>query len=114
MKPILALILSLLISSSVSGNADTDAKINQLIIRLEVSGCSFTRNGSTYNSLKAADHLRLKYRNGKKWVNSAEQFIDRLATKSSWSGKPYTVNCGKGETPSGPWLHAQLVALRTP
>ena len=46
-----------------------------------------------------AEHLELKYSRGKRYADSAEAFIDRLARKrkSSWSGEPYQLICD-GET----------------
>ena len=73
--------------------ASQTREINYLLEFVASSGCTFIRNGDDHDSAEAADHLRLKYSRGKRYVNSAEQFIDRLATASSWSGDPYTVTC---------------------
>ena len=62
-----------------------------------------------------AEHLELKYSRGKRYADSAEAFIDRLARtrKSSWSGEPYQLSC-EGETqPAGDWLTMRLEALRS-
>jgi len=76
------------------------------------SGCTFIRNGSDNHPEAAADHLRLKYRRGKRYVSSAEQFIDRLASESSWTGKKYTINCEGKVSESGVWLHQALAEHR--
>lgn len=44
--------------------------------------------------------------------NSAEDFIERAATQSSFSGRPYLVNCGGNERPSADWLKEELHLLR--
>ena len=98
----------LLLVAGTSAAEDYDAEVQYLLGYVERSGCTFERNGSEHDAAGAADHLRLKYRRGGKYVNSAEQFIDRLATGSSWTGKPYTVTCDGVTQPSGEWLHAAL------
>jgi hypothetical protein len=93
--------------------AAPETEIGQLLEFVAQSGCSFERNGSSHDSVDAADHLRLKYRRGKRYVASAEQFIDRLATESSWTGKPYMVRCEGQEQPSGAWLYQALERQRS-
>lgn len=90
----------------------TEQEVEYLLDFVSTSGCTFTRNGSDHDSAGAADHLRLKYSNGKRYVNNADQFIDRLATKSSWTGKKYTVTCDGQTQPSGEWLHQALDGYR--
>jgi len=105
------LILTLGMCLSVSaahGDDTTDREVQYLLDFVATSGCAFVRNGSEHDPEDAADHLRLKYSRGARYVNSAEQFIDRLATESSWSGKKYTVTCGGETQPSGAWLHRAL------
>ena len=76
------------------------------------SECEFNRNGSLHSAEAAAEHLELKYSRGKRYADSAEAFIERLASKSSWSGKPYQMICDGETQPAGDWLTATLVALR--
>jgi hypothetical protein len=100
--------LLLLTPPIAAAGTDTDAEVNYLLDFVAASGCEFERNGSRHDPVSAADHLRLKYDRGKRYVNSAEQFIDRLASESSWTGKPYSVNCDGIEEPTGVWLHRAL------
>ena len=93
-------------------SAEEDADIQYLFHFVAASGCTFIRNGGDNNSEAAADHLRLKYGRGKRHVDSAEQFIDRLASESSWTGKKYTVNCNGEISESGSWLHRALSEYR--
>src|SRR3954467_2627553 len=71
------------------------------------SGCEFYRNGTWYTSRKAVSHLRDKYKylSDNNLVSTTEQFIERGASESSFSGKPYQIRCSGG-TPvnSQPWL----------
>ena len=93
--------------------SSTQQELNQLFTLVEQSNCVFTRNGSDHDSADAAVHLRLKSRRGKSYYNSTDQYIDRLATKSSWTGKPYSVQCPNEEPQSSnQWLHGLLDEVR--
>ncbi len=108
----LLLALALALPGSAIAGTETDQEVAYLLEFVSGSGCTFVRNGDDHDSANAADHLRLKYSRGKRYVGSAEQFIDRLATESSWSGDPYTVTCeGKTQT-SAQWLHRALAEYR--
>ena len=112
-RPILALWLVALLPALAAG-ADAQHEIEQLIRMVAESDCTFIRNGKRYAADKAADHLRLKYRRGRKYANTAEQFIERLASKSSMSGKRYYLECdGEPRTETGAWLARALATLRT-
>lgn len=107
------LVMILLMAASPARAAEHyDAEVQYLLDYVARSGCVFVRNGSEHDAADAADHLRLKYRRGGKYVGSAEHFIDRLATESSWTGKPYTVTCDGVTHLSGEWLHQALDAYR--
>ena len=91
-------------------------EIAHLIEHLKVSGCEFQRNGSWYDSAKAAEHLRGKYDYllKKGWVVTPDDFIARAGTESSMSHKPYQVRCpGQAEQPSATWLQAELKRYRS-
>ena len=91
-------------------------EIEHLIGHLKASGCEFQRNGSWYDSAKAAEHLRGKYDYllKKGWVVTSDDFITRAATESSMSHKPYQVRCaGQAEQPSATWLQAELTRYRS-
>ena len=104
---------SLVLSYGLLANeSHVESEINALLEVVAKSGCDFQRNGSLHASPDAAEHLALKYSRGRRYVETTENFIDRLATKSSWSGRSYAVICDGVETPSGSWLHAQLFELR--
>jgi hypothetical protein len=104
----IAVLALCLLAGTALGNEQTDKEVQYLLEFVANSGCTFVRNGSDHDPADAADHLRLKYSRGSRYVNSAEQFIDRLATASSWTGKPYTVTCDGKTEPSGEWLHRAL------
>ncbi|CAH0992314.1 hypothetical protein SIN8267_02433 [Sinobacterium norvegicum] len=88
-------------------------EVEQLVAVLAQSGCEFERNGSRHSAADAADHMRLKLRRGGKYVSSAETFIERLATKSSWTGKAYIIDCPDDEPmASADWLRQRLTEMR--
>ena len=91
---------------------ETEREIQFLLQYVASSGCGFERNGTAHDAADAADHLRLKYRRGGRYVSTTEHFIDRLASESSWSGKAYTVTCDGLVIPSGEWLHDALIEYR--
>lgn len=104
--------ISVTLQAQVSQEAQ--AEIEGLLERVANSGCQFERNGVSHNAETARDHLRLKYKRGKRYVSDAQTFIDRLASKSSWSGKVYMMTCpNEPSQPSGLWLHQQLDILRS-
>lgn len=104
--------LMLLIGPALPAEDSGDAEIDYLLSFVASSGCQFQRNGDLHDPESAADHLRLKYSRGKRYVESAEHFIDRLASESSWTGEPYTVICGGVEEPTAAWLHRALASHR--
>ena len=96
-------------------SAATQQEIEQLFSALQQSNCQFQRNGSWYDAAKAADHLRQKYDYLRKrdMADTAELFIERAASESSMSGKPYHVQCaGHAVEPSAQWFKRRLQALR--
>lgn len=98
-----------------SSSIRTKQEIAHLFTTLENSGCQFNRNGSWYGAKEASAHLSTKYQylQGKDLVPSAEAFIERAATESSLSGKPYQIKCNDAApAPSGPWFKAALAKYR--
>lgn len=95
--------------------ATAQREISGLMQALETSGCRFQRNGRWHGADEARSHLQRKYdyllRRG--LADTAEQFIDRAASRSSISGKPYRVACpGQAEQEAAPWFQQQLARLR--
>ncbi len=76
-------------------------------------GMHFVRNDKAYSPDDAAKFLREKLKAMGGEVTTAEDFIDKIATKSSMSGKPYTVRYADGrEIPSAEFLRAELARQR--
>ena len=65
-------------------------KIEALIKQVgDLKDAKFVRNGSTYEPATAVRFLRGKWDANKADVKSVRDFIDKVATKSGTSGKPY-------------------------
>jgi hypothetical protein len=95
---------------------NVQAEVEYLLQHIERSGCAFYRNGSWYDGASAREHLRTKYDYlaKRQLIGTTEDFIDKAATKSSISGKPYKIRCADNiEVESGPWLHQVLARYRT-
>jgi hypothetical protein len=91
------------------------AEIEQLLAFVANSGCKFNRNGTWYPAPEASTHLAKKerYLEERGQIASAEDFIAKAATKSSMTGKPYTVRCGSEPViASDEWLTAELRRFR--
>jgi hypothetical protein len=111
-------LLSSMPSFAAEPLATTKQEIQHLLSRLENSGCQFFRNGTWYDGKAATAHLRQKYQYllDKGMVSTAESFIEKGASESSVSGKPYLVKCGADAKPveSAAWLKSELAKYRTP
>jgi hypothetical protein len=66
-------------------------KIMYLIEELRHSPYKFERNGEIHTSVRAAQHLMMKYSWAKNRIKTAEDFIEVLASKSSKTGRDYYV-----------------------
>jgi hypothetical protein len=88
-------------------------KIQALIGSIEhLQGAVFIRKGTEHAAPEAAAHLRRKLDYAGKRIQTAEQFIDKLATGSSVSGKPYKIRFADGHTvDSAAFFHEQLRKL---
>jgi hypothetical protein len=102
---------------AVSAQPPTVAQteINYLLNFVEISGCEFYRNGSWYDSVRAREHLHTKYEylSARNRIETAEEFIELGASKSSLSGRQYEVRCGTcTNTATSDWLKAVLSRYR--
>ena len=111
-------IVALAIPAVVASAAPTvkaQREIDGLIAALGDSGCEFERNGSWHDAKAARAHLQKKYDYLRKrgMADTAESFIERGASKSSMSGKPYRVRCpGKAVDTAAHWFEQRLKTLR--
>ena len=117
MRQVLLLVLLGFFGSSVSAGmpADTEKEIRHLMDYLGTSDCEFNRNGTWYGPHEAQQHLEKKYRYllTRGLIGTAEQFIERAASQSSMSGRPYLVRCGDAApVHSRDWFSEELRRFR--
>jgi hypothetical protein len=113
----LIVLLALLFPVAVHAAPSAAAKreIQGLMDALSTSSCEFQRNGTWHGREEARKHLQRKYDYLLKrdLADTAEQFIERAASKSSISGRAYQVRCpGQPAQPAAIWFKAKLDALR--
>lgn len=113
MKKIICIAVAFLMTLPVYAklNAYEEARINAMLNSLaRKKDLTFVRNGETHNSEEAVSHLRLKLSNTRNRIDTAEQFIDKVASSSSITGKPYIVKIpGKPDEYAQPYLHKLIV-----
>ncbi|HET7538006.1 MAG TPA: DUF5329 family protein [Candidatus Didemnitutus sp.] len=74
-----------------------DQKIEALLAYVgEHKDAVFIRNGSEYSAGTAVKFLRGKWDRARDEVKTARDFIDKVATKSSTTGKPYQIRLADG------------------
>lgn len=113
MRILTLFVLLFLLPINASADDEVPAEIDYLLTAVGNSGCTFIRNGKRHDSRSAEDHLRMKYRKGKRYATSSEAFIERLASNSYLSKKLYYIECeGEEKVPSGDWLLARLAEYR--
>lgn len=113
MRVWVAILVSTLLLSSPALSTDMEIEIDQLLQAVRESGCRFIRNGKAHDSFAAAEHLQMKREKARRYYNSTEQFIARIGSKSSLSGKPYVIDCP--ESPpieAGKWFLEKLASIR--
>ena len=95
-----ALFFGMLLPPVVSGQnapAAERQKIESLIKQVgELKDAQFIRNGSTYEVATAVRFLRGKWDANAAEVKSARDFIDKVASASGTSGKPYLIRFKNG------------------
>jgi hypothetical protein len=93
-KIIAALAACMILVPGMALSASMDEEIDFLLETVGGSDCVFTRNGKDHAAEDARDHLQMKRKRGARYFDNSEEFIARLASESSWSGKPYFIQCG--------------------
>lgn len=88
-------------------------KIEALIKQVaNLKDAKFVRNGSTYDADSAATFLRRKWGANESEVKTARDFIDKVASFSGTSGRPYLIRFKDGgEMKSRDFLLSQLKKL---
>lgn len=90
------------------------AKIKYLLGHTSQSQYSFVRLGRVYGGDRTARHLRKKYFQRIGQVQTAEDYIDKVASISTASGRPYLALPGDGKAyRTGDLLNYELRRLET-
>ena len=92
--------------------ASENKEIEYLLSYVADSGCIFIRNGTEHQAKDASEHLEMKYNHVKNRIKSAEAFIDKIASKSSFSGRRYESRCDGVKIPVEDWLKKALASYR--
>lgn len=86
--------------------------IDALLQHIATAEVKFVREGSPYTGAEAAVHLRRKYDAVRDQVRDVETFISAIGSRSSTSGKPYSIELADGTAvPAEQWLREQAAAL---
>lgn len=90
--------------------APEKAKIESLINHIgNLKDATFIRNGRSHDASTAAKFLRGKWDKESDSIASVNDFIEKAATKSSTSGKPYLIRFQDGrEVECASYLREQL------
>ena len=111
------LITLLILSSIQSASADVPAEqkpeVEHLLEFVRQSDCIMVRNGTEHSGEDAVSHIQKKYDYFKDDITATEEFIEYSATKSTMTGKYYTIRCReKEEIRTQDWLLEELRVYR--
>ena len=106
----------LAMAAQAAPSAAEQARIDRLLGAVEArTELRFVRNEQAHSSAEAARFLREKLKSRNDGVLTAEDFIDRIASRSSTSGLPYRIRWPNGrEQPAAEVLHGELNRMATP
>jgi len=95
-------------------SASEQKLIDALILRVSnMKTMTFMRNGDEHSAADAAKHMKAKFDHFKDEIVTAEDFIDRCASRSEMTGKPYQVKLHNGAVKDAQeFLNAELRTLR--
>jgi len=99
--------------SVTATTARTEQEVQYLFNFIVESDCIFIRNDTEYTASEARDHMQRKYDYARRWIGNTEQFISRIASKSSMSGNRYRIRCQDQLRYSDNWLTEELQRYRT-
>jgi enoyl-CoA hydratase/carnithine racemase len=104
---------SALLAHATPSDAE-DKLIDTLIQRVsKMSAMVFMRNGNEYTAADAAKHMQAKYDYFKKELATAEDFIERCASRSEMTGQAYKVKLNNGTVrDANEFLNSELRAMR--
>ncbi len=112
---ILLVIMALMLTETAQADVppEQQTEVAHLLQFVKNSRCKVNRNGSIHYGKEAASHIKKKYAYFRKKIKTTEDFIKYSATKSTMSGKYYTVRCdGQKPVRTQDWLLLELQSYR--
>jgi hypothetical protein len=108
-----SVILAALPPRAVSAEENLQETISYLVDYVRNSDVTFIRNNKEHTPEEAAEHIMKKYRHYRKKIKTPEDFIRLSATKSTMSGRQYSIRTADGVTmTSAEWLTRALEEYR--
>jgi Family of unknown function (DUF5329) len=102
---------TLMPASSIAQAQPAQVEVEHLLTFVAASNCDFYRNGTWYSAAQAQAHLREKFAIvfPGSLAPTAEEFIEKVATKSAFTSIPYQIRCAR-EKPMAvkDWLLGEL------
>jgi hypothetical protein len=96
-------------TASADGAVSEHDKIDQLIDHIgALQHATFIRNGEEHTPAEAAEHLRRKWKAAGDEITTVDEFIDKIASKSSTTGEPYRIRFDRGESDASEWLRVRV------
>lgn len=83
-------------------------EIEYLLSLVAESHCTFIRNGKEYSGKEASEHLYKKFIYAKSKIKKTTDFIEKVASHSSITKKPYWVRCQNRKQLSRDWFTKSL------
>lgn len=88
-------------SFNLMASIDHTKSIQGLLEAIESSQAMFERNGQLHSAQDAKHHLERKWKQAKRWrfqreEITAQEFIEKIASRSSMSGKDYYIILSDG------------------
>ena len=113
MRFLIALLLSLVAAVAMAADRAGQAEIDYLLGFVANSNCRFLRGGGEYDGRQAAEHLRYKLSRAGARVQTAEEFITGVASRSYLTRQPYRVRLPDGQVlQTEVWLRNALAQRR--
>lgn len=89
------------------------AEVQHLLAFIRKSGCQMERNGKLHSPEEAQNHLSRKFDFYRNSITQTEDFIEKVASHSVLSGRPYLTRClGREPQPTAEWLTQELERFR--
>jgi len=105
---LICMVSTILLVSTGIVYADKSDEINHLLEFIALSDCTYIRNDKEYSGVEARDHIAGKYESLKWRIKTSETFIQKIASRSSLSGKQYLIRCEGEEQTTEQWLFREL------